>query len=240
VSLLGGLGGGGGDLLFALSLGNKGVVLGNGFLLSQSLPLLQALQVPSSLQSHRGDQSLDLGGLGVRLGTFLLGLNLSSNNELSDIVFLGQVEESSDLGGSLGTQSLGQDGVGQSGDLLFTLLDDDDGQDGNVGVDDATSNGLSLSFTGSSGSVTRVTVGEEKSGSVGEENTLLHGETLLVVTTGDPEDVSLPLVSDGVGGNLLGHPLFDEDSGPPFILEVDELLSAGGGVGDVQLHAGRS
>lgn len=36
--------------------------------------------------------------------------------------------------------------------------------------------------------------------------------TLLVVTTGDPEDVSLPLVSDGVGGNLLGHPLFDEDS----------------------------
>lgn len=83
--------------------------------------------------------------------------------------------------------------------------------------------------------------------------------TLLVVTTGDPEDVSLPLVSDGVGGNLLGHPLFDEDSAdspeqsisawafpilsipnlrPPVILEVDELLSAGGGVGDVQLHCG--
>lgn len=75
---------------------------------------------------------------------------------------------------------------------------------------------------------------------MGKENTLLHGETLLVVTTGDPEDVSLPFVSDGVGGNLLGHPLLDEDSGPPVILEVDELLRAGGGVGDVQLHAGRS
>lgn len=133
--------------------------------------------MPSSLQSHGGDQSLDLGGLGVRLGTLGLGRDLSSDNELSDIVFLGQVEESSDLGGSLGTQSLGQNGVGQSGDLLFTLLDDDNGQDGDVGVDDATSDGLSLSFTGSSSSVARVTVGQEETGSVGKENTLLHGET---------------------------------------------------------------
>jgi hypothetical protein len=165
------------SLLFTLSLDNKGVVLGNGLLLSQSVPLLQALQVPSSLQSHGGDQSLNLGGLGVWLGSFLLGLNFSSDNELSDVVFLGQVEEPSDLGGSLGTQSLRQDGVGQSGDFLFTLLDDDDGQDGDVGVDDATSNRLSLSLTGSSGSVTRVTVGQEETSSVGKENTLLHGET---------------------------------------------------------------
>lgn len=176
-SLLGSLRGGLSLLLLALSLGDEGVVLGNGLLLGQSLPLLQALQVPSSLQSHGGDQSLDLGGLGVRLGTLGLGGDLSSDDELSDIVLLGQVEESSDLGGSLGAQSLGQDGVGQSGDLLFTLLDDDNGQDGNVGVDDAASDRLSLSFTGSSGSVARVTVGQEETGSVGKENTLLHGET---------------------------------------------------------------
>lgn len=188
------------------------MVLGDGLLLGNGLSLLDGSEVPSSLQPHGGDQSLDLGGLGVRLGSLLLGGDLSSDDELSDIVLLGQVEELSDLGGSLGTQSSGQDGVGESGDLSLTLLDDGDGKNGDVGVDDATSNRLSLSLTRSSSSVARVTVSEEESGSVGEEDTLLHGETLLVVTTGDSENVTLPLVSDGVSGDLLGHSLLHEDS----------------------------
>jgi hypothetical protein len=41
-----------------------------------------------------------------------------------------------------------------------------------------------------------VTVGKEESDSVGEEDTLLHGETLLVVSAGNSEDVALPLVTD--------------------------------------------
>lgn len=36
--------------------------------------------------------------------------------------------------------------------------------------------------------------------------------TLLVVTSSDPEDVTLPLVTEGVSGDLLGHPLLHEDT----------------------------
>lgn len=63
------------------------------------------LQMPSGLR------------LGVRLGSLLLGLNLSADDKLADVVFLGQVEESSDLGSSLGTKALGLNGVGETGDV---------------------------------------------------------------------------------------------------------------------------
>lgn len=36
-----------------------------------------------------------------------------------------------------------------------------------------------------------------------ERTTLLHGETLLVVTTGDLEDVTLELVAEGLSGDLI-------------------------------------
>jgi hypothetical protein len=57
--------------------------------------------VTPSLESEGGDESLDRRSLGVGLGSLLLGDDLSSDNELSDVVLLGEVEESSDLGGSL-------------------------------------------------------------------------------------------------------------------------------------------
>ena len=160
-----------------LSPRHNSLVLGDGLLLSQGPPLLQAPQVPPPLQSHRGDEPLDLGSLGVRLGTLGLSGNLSPDHKLPNIIVLGQVEEPPNLGSPLGSETLGEDGIGQTGDLLFSLLDDDDREDGNVGVDDAASDGLSLTLAISSGSVTRVTVGEEETGTLGEEDSLLHGET---------------------------------------------------------------
>jgi len=37
------------------------------------------------------------------------------------------------------------------------------------------------------------------------EDALLHGETLLVVTAGDAEDVALELIAEVVAGNFLAH-----------------------------------
>lgn len=133
--------------------------------------------MPPPLQPHGGDEPLDLGSLGVRLGTLGLAGNLTPDDELPDVVVLAQVEEPPDLGGPLGSETLGQNGVGQTGDLVVSLLDDDDREDGNVRVDDATSDRLPLSLAVSSGSVTRVTVSKEESDSVGEEDSLFHGET---------------------------------------------------------------
>lgn len=134
--------------------------------------------------------------LGVRLGVlFLRALDLPSDNILSHIVLLAQVEELSDLGRTLGTESLGEDVVGQIGDLTLTLLDDDEGEDGNVGTDDAPTDGLALALTLATGTIARVSIGEEETDTVGKQNTLFHGEPLLVVPTRDTDDVTLEFIA---------------------------------------------
>ena len=83
----------------------------------------------------------------------------------------------------------------------------------------------------------------------GEEDALLHGETLLVVSAGDAEDVALPLVAEGVSRDLLGDALVVEDAAEHkrnlrsgkelsdktnalflLVIEVDGLLFPGRGV----------
>lgn len=172
--------GGVGGLLVGLVLGDGNVVLGLDLLLGLGTTLLEGAEVTLALETLGGDKALDLGCLGVCLAG--LGGDLAANNVLADVVLLGEVEEAADLGSTLGCKTLGEDGVGKTGDLVLTLLDDNEGKDLDVGADDAATNRLALALTSAAGTVTRVSVGEEETGTVVEEDTLLHGETLLVVT----------------------------------------------------------
>lgn len=109
--------------------------------LSLGLGLLNALTLnfvlmALALKAGRGHQALDLGGFEVGL---LLSLkknkvrnklsdekhldDLAADNELADIVLLAKVEQGLDLGGALGAQSAGLDGVSQSLDLGLSLAD---------------------------------------------------------------------------------------------------------------------
>lgn len=194
---------------------------------------LEGTQVTATLETDGGDQSLDFGAvfhlivrtsgskthsnrylrLGVRLSVLLLcALNLPTNNVFPDIVFLRQVEEPPDLGCSLGTETLGEDVVGQSRNIVLALLDNDDGEDSNIGADNAATDGFALALTSAAGAVARVTVGQKETDTVGKEDTLLHGETLLVVTAGNTENVTFPFVTEGVGGDFLSDPLLVEDT----------------------------
>jgi hypothetical protein len=148
-----------------------------------------------ALESQRSNESLDLGGL--------LGLtSLSADHVLSDIIRLAQVEQLSDLVGSLRSQSSGLDLVGETGDVLSTFLDDDQVHHRQIGPDDATTDGLSLAGTLSSGSeALHVLVEQQSDTSVGQ-NTLHHSETLLVVSTTDADDIAGPLFSEGVSGDF--------------------------------------
>lgn len=154
------------------------------------------------------------------------------------IIILAETEEAADLGGTLGAETLGVDNVGKAGDVVLTLLDNSEGKDGQVHGNDAAADGLALALTGTAGAVARVAVSEEETDTSGVHDTLLHGETLLVVATGDLEDVALPLVTDGVTGNLLAHAAVHEDTETALILNLDELLRAVGGVRNVKLHGG--
>lgn len=67
------------------------------------------------------------------------------------------------------------------------------------------------------------------------EDTLLHGETLLVVSSSDADDVSLPLITKKIGFDLSSHALLIEHTKLVVIHNFDELLGPRGGVGNVQL-----
>lgn len=68
-----------------------------------------------------------------------------------------------------------------------------------------------------------------------EKNTLFHGETLLVITTGDLKNVSLELVSKGISFNLLGDALVIKNTQLSFIRDLDELLATCRWVSDIKL-----
>ena len=144
-----------------------------------------------TLQNNRGDKALDLGGLDGGLLAFLLGGDDTLNDVLADIIVLGQVEELADLGSTLGTETAGNGGVSETGEGAFTLLSDDNGQDGQISTDDTTADGLALTFTSTTGTVAGVTLGEEQTNTVVHQDSLFHGETLFIVTTGNLQNVTL-------------------------------------------------
>jgi len=188
------------------------------------------------LEALRSDQALDLGGLGVWLRALLLGLDLAADNELANIIILAETEEAAELGGTLGTKTLGQHGVSQAGDVGITLLDDGEGEDGQVHADDAATDGLPLALSITARSVARVALAEEESHTGRVHDTLLHREALLVVAAGDLEDVALELVADAVTWDFLTHAAVHEDAQLALVIDLDQLLRAIRGVGDVELH----
>ena len=212
------------------TLGQQLSVLGGSVSLLLGVVHLLGLQGSLSLQSLRGNQSLDLRGLGESLTVLLNG---SSHNVVSHVVLLGQTEKLSDVVGTLRAQSLWGGDVSQALNVRLTLLDDSKGNHRHVLVDNAASDGLSLSLTGSSWSVARVALRQQQSDSGWVQNTLLHGETLLVVTTGDLEDVALELVTNRVTLDLLAHALLVEHTQLVVVINLDTLLGTVGWVGDV-------
>ena len=121
------------------------------------------------------------------------------------IVFLGEAKELADLGSALGTETLWVDDIGDTGDVIVALLDDGEREDGKIHCDDAATDGFALALTGAAGSVAGVSIGKEKSDTSGMHDSLLHGETLLVVAASDLEDVALELIANAVARNLCAH-----------------------------------
>jgi hypothetical protein len=217
---------------FLDTLGKQLLVVGFGLTGSLTSSALKSLSVSLALEGDGGDKTLDLGSLGEGLLTLALGLDLTTDDVLADIIILGQVlfvyiwlntvlslslsllfstyKELADLGGTLGTETLGNSGISQTSNILLTLLDNNEGEDREVGTNDTTTDRLSLALTGTARTVARVALGEQETNTVRQKDTLLHGETLLVVTTRDAEDVTLELITKGVTRYFLGHALVKE------------------------------
>lgn len=164
-----------------------------------------------ALHSTGGNQPLNLGCLGVPL-LVPLSRNLTTNNVLAHIILLGQVEHLPNVTRPLGTQTLGNLRIRQPRDIRFTLLDNYQRQGRNIAGDNASTNGFTFTFTRTTRTVAGVAFGKKETDSTGFEDTLLHGETLFVVSAGDFEDVAFEFVAEGVAFDVLRHALFVEDT----------------------------
>ena len=131
--------------LFGKSLGNN-LLIGSGFFLaSKDRFHLDLLSVTLALQHKRCHQALDLGRL-ASLYSLLAGEG-TRNNILANIIILGQVEQLADVVRSLGTQPTGDSVVGQSWDLILSLLGNHQVKDGNIVSHNAATNRLALTLT---------------------------------------------------------------------------------------------
>jgi len=193
-----------------------------------------------SLKSDWGDESLDLWCLGSGFGVFLISFQFSSDDKRSDIVFLFEIEQFSDLVSSFWSQSSVNNGVGQTGDFVVTFSDDAGGDNGQIVVNNATSDGFSLSFTGSFAGVSRSALFHEKSNSMSDEDTLFHGETLFIFTSGDSKNVSFEFIAQWIGGYFVGDSLLVEVLDLVFIIDFEGFLLACARVSDIDFHNGIS
>jgi hypothetical protein len=113
-------------------------------------------------QSGFSNNSLDLGSFSSLFSRS--GFPSSSDGEFSDqnlslffiVSIIFNLEIFSNFGCSLGSQSSGLFIIGQTFNILFSLFNNRNSQNSDVGINNTSSDGFSLSFTGSSGSVTRV------------------------------------------------------------------------------------
>merc|ERR1719220_2233681 len=140
-----------------LPLGQDLGVLSSSQPVLLSPPSLQGEPVTLPLQHDGGHQPLDLGGLVPLLLPLLQGQG-SPDDVLADVVVLGQVEELPDLAGSLGSKPPRDGAVGQPGDLSVSLLHDGQVEDGQISIDNASTDRLTLALSAASRSVAAVTL----------------------------------------------------------------------------------
>jgi len=138
--------------------------------------------------------------LGILL---LLARHLPPDNVLPDIIFLRQIEELPDLSRPFWSKPLGHDVVGQAGDLIGTMFDNHQGENTYVRSYDASADRLASSLTTSTRTITRVAVREEEPNTMGDEDTLLHGEPLLIVTACDAKYIFFPFIAKKICSNFL-------------------------------------
>jgi len=163
-----------------------------------------------ALEAMGGDKALDLGHLdGGLLALTTRHLTLEAVL-LLHLVSLVESEKLPDASGTLGTQTAGDRGLSEAGELALALADDDKVEDLDVRGHNAATDGLTLALTLPALAVARGALLEKKADALSGHHTLLHGEPLLVISARDLEDIPLELVTEDIANDLLVHALVVE------------------------------
>jgi hypothetical protein len=191
-----------------------------------------------ALNGERGDETLNLRRLGLLLASGGFELTAVGVDVLAHIIFLGQSEELANLARTLRTAEARDFGIRETRDFGVALLDDQQVEHSNILGDNATAASLTAAFTLTATVAAEAAraLGHEQEDTLVGEDTLLHAETLLVVTTHDLEDVTLPFITEFVSFDLVGDSLVVEGTEFVLIRDLDLLLRPGLRVRDVKLR----
>merc|ERR1712168_1098648 len=94
------------------------------------------LSLLHALENEGSYQALDLGSLGDSLA--VLGGDWATDNVLADIIVLGQVEQATDLAGTLGPKTTGDGVVSKTRNILLTFLDNSQVEYAELSIDNAS------------------------------------------------------------------------------------------------------
>merc|ERR1719253_193524 len=153
-----------------------------------------------SLKHRSCDKTLDL-----RSFLFLLAFDLAAHDELLHVVLLLEVEQLSDVGRTLWSETSRLVVVSEARNILSTLLHDDQLQGGQVWSDNASTDRLAFAAAVAEPlvlAVARHALFEEQAHTLVTEDTLLHWESLFVVSARDLEHVAVELVTQSGAINL--------------------------------------
>merc|ERR1719223_1753468 len=132
-------------LLFSSSLCNKLAVCSSFFLVSEDGLDLGSLSRTFTLKLDRSHKTLNFRCLAN--GHSLLVGEGSGDDVLTDIVFLGEVEEFTDVVGTLRTKTTWDGIVSESSYFFVSNLGDNQVEDGNVLCDDASTDRLTFALS---------------------------------------------------------------------------------------------
>lgn len=108
------------SFLFLGVLGEDLLVLSSGLAALFDTLLDLGSSTALALQTFRSDKTLDLGGDDTSsFLAFLKGVG-TLDDVVTDVVFLAQVEQAADLGGTLGSETTGDRNVGKTFDFSIT------------------------------------------------------------------------------------------------------------------------
>ena len=223
--------------LFGHSLRNNLLVRSGLLLGAKNTGELFRLAGTLALKHKRSDKTLDLGSLANR-NTLLVG-ECAVDNVLSDIVILCQVEELTDVIRTLGSKATWFVVIGKTWDCLFSKVGHDQVEDGNVLSNNASTNRLALALTSTTLSVGLLSLLTQQTDTSVGQDTLTHGETLLVITSGDTHGGTIVLFTQNSAVNLLSHTTLVQVLKLLFIISLNDLLHASGGASNIDLKIKR-
>lgn len=105
----------------------------------------------------------------------------------------------------------------------LTFLDDDQVQNAEIGINDATADRLALALASPAGTVAGVALAEQQAHTAVGQNTLLHGEALLVVASADAHHITLR--GKGTDKHHKIHPIYSNINIFPFVSDAIKRAS---------------